>query len=130
MLQINSESTWITDKVAVGAVTFMCSNVQDLGQVSMSPNPIREITRMDQHMPRFVSSILCYLDYLKSVFIQTNAFLINIKVYFYIIFYFIVLILFYFIFLILLILFILFYFINIILYCYIIFLYLYQKHIY
>ena len=66
MLQINSESTWITDKVAVGAVTFMCSNVQDLGQVSMSPNPIREITRMDQHMPRFVSSILCYLDYLKS----------------------------------------------------------------
>ena len=48
MLQINPENTWITDKVAVGAVTFMCSNVQDLGQVSMSPNPIREITRMDR----------------------------------------------------------------------------------
>jgi len=49
MLQINSESTWITDKMAVGAVAFMCSVTRtDLGQISMSPNLIRETTPMDR----------------------------------------------------------------------------------
>ena len=47
----------------------------DLEQVSMSSNLIRETTRTG-YVPRFVSGILYYLDYLKSVFIQ-NKYVFN-----------------------------------------------------
>ena len=104
---------------------LQCSVIRtDLGQVSMSPNLIHETG----HVPRFVSDILCYLDYLKSVFIQNKCVFNKYKSYiiflYYIILYFIVLILFYFIFYFILS----FYFINIILYCYIYYFYIYIKN--
>ena len=39
----------------------------DLGQVSMSlnPRPLKQVG----HVSRFISDILCYLDYLKSKFL-------------------------------------------------------------
>ena len=109
----------------------------NLGQVSLSPNLIRN--HLNRHVSRFILDILCYFNYLKSVFIQNkcvfNKYKSCIIFFYYIILYFTVLI-FYFIFLVFLILFILFiyfillfYFINIILYYYIIFLYLYQMHL-
>jgi len=39
----------------------------------MSPNLIRETTRMDRTYASFCFSILCYLDYLKSVVIQNKC---------------------------------------------------------
>ena len=98
MLQIKcSEGTW---KVAVETIAFMCSVIQtNLGQVSISPNLIRETTRTGRTCAS-ISGILCYLDYLKNVFIQNKGIFDKYESYiiflYYIIFYCINIILFYF----------------------------------
>jgi len=52
--------------------------------MSRSPNLIRETTQQVVHVPRFLSGILCYFDYLKNDYFyrlflyKINVFLINI----------------------------------------------------
>ena len=89
MLQINPESTWITDKIWSSCVHVLQYSVtgMDLGQVSMSFNLIGETTWTGRTCVSFHFKYFVLLQLFEQRFYKINALLINVKIillYFYI----------------------------------------------